>query len=271
MRGDARPVVLHLEDHAPVVPRSGEHGHPAVPAAVTDGVVHQVGEHLAQPGLVGPRHQPGGDPDQDGRDAVGGGHLPGHVPDQRGEVDRRRVELAVAALGTGQVEQVLHERAQPLRLREGLRQGGAVSGPDTVQEVLQLCAQRRDRGAQLVGDVGQQGAALSVGGRELGRHVRERPRQPTDLVAAAGGHGRRGTTGGHGGGGGRHLPQRGGHPVREDLGQHERSRHGRRQGPPGAGAHQLQAHRGHEEPDGQAGHHHHAELELDGADRVERT
>ena len=67
-------------------------------------------------------------------------------------------------------------------------------------------------------------APVLVGGAEIGGHLVERRCQLPDFVARGRAHPAAVVAARHGAGGGRHLPQRGRHAVREELGEDQRRR-----------------------------------------------
>src|SRR5690606_5045754 len=77
---------------------------------------------------------------------------------------------------------------------------------------------------QFVRDVRDQFAALPVGGGQVCGHLVERVGEFTDLVPGSGAYPAGVVAPGHRPGGGGHLPQRGGHAVRQYLGNQQRDR-----------------------------------------------
>ena len=119
--------------------------------AVPNGVVHQVDHHLPQPagsatatsvgGVTRNRHPRVTRPDRDVVDGV----AQEFVDAERAELQRNR-----AALDAREIEQIGHQFAEPLGLRQRHPHGLGVWFGDAVDDVLQHRVQGRDRGAQLV-------------------------------------------------------------------------------------------------------------------------
>ncbi len=108
--------------------------------------------------------------------------LADRVLEHRPHLERVAVERQRARLEAGEVEELLHQPAEPLDLGEHRAQRLRVGLADAVDEVLEHGLQRGDRRAQLVADVGDEVAAQPVGLGELGRHLVERARERADLV-----------------------------------------------------------------------------------------
>ena len=221
----ARDAGALVGDHEPPAVRpvgSGAHGDAAAGRAVPVGVVEQVGEHLRETGGVGRDVQVGGHVDDVDGAAPGDAGLRHGALDELADVDRGQRERRAAAVDAAEVEQVADERAEALGLGQRGAQHGVVGTHDAVDEVLEQGLLGGERRAQLVGDRGDELAALLVGAGEVGRHgvegVGEHPhlvggrrRDPPGVVA--GRHPRR--RGGH-------LAQRGGHAAGQPLGDPER-------------------------------------------------
>ena len=88
-----------------------------------------------------------------------------------------------ARLEPGEVEELLHQAAEPLDLRQHRAERLGVGLGDAVDQVLEHGLQRGDRRAQLVRHVGDEVAAHAVGLGQLGGHLVERPGELADLVA----------------------------------------------------------------------------------------
>ena len=186
-RPDALAVVGHLDERTPAG-RGESHRHVAVGGRVAQRVRHQVGQHLAQPAGVGLDHQRRGDrvPVHRQRHAGGIGRRPvarRHLVGQVGHVDRLGQQPQVPGVGRGQLRQVLHQLLQEPHVALERAHHGHVERQDPVGHGLERAAQRGQRVAQLVGDVGHQPAPLVlVAGQRVGHGV-ERRCQRADLVA----------------------------------------------------------------------------------------
>jgi hypothetical protein len=114
---------------------------------------------------------------------VGGGD----VVEQRLDVESFDGEGRRARLESTEVEDALHELAEPLDL--GQRRGRVLGivGLDAVDDVLESGAQRGEGGAQLVGHVRDQRPALPIDLGQLGAHPVEGAGQLADLVAGGDG------------------------------------------------------------------------------------
>ena len=278
--GDAGTLVGHLEVPPAGPVRSdavgrflctGADDHLAAGGGVPGRVVEEVGHDLGEAGAVRGDDEVGrahaGREPHLARAEPGLGHGRLH---QHGDVDRGDREGRGPALEPAQVEQVADQVAQPLGLGQRALQGLVVGAHDAVDEVLEQGPLRRERGAQLVGDRGEELAALLVGGGEVDGHGVERAGEAPHLVGGGGGDPQGVVPGRHARRGVGHLAERGGHPAGEPLGDPERGRHRHRDGQP----------RGHRGPvpdlgDQRGGDHaeadEHAELDLDRADRVQRA
>ena len=142
--------------------------------------------------------------------------------DERGELDALAFERDVARLEPRQVEELVHEPAQPLGLHEHDLQRLGVGLLDTVEQVLQMRPQRRDRRLELVGDVRDQLAAQQLEPLELGAHPVEGVGQLADLVARVRHDPLRVVARLHASGGPGHVAQRLRHAARDPPGDHER-------------------------------------------------
>ena len=208
---------------------------------------------------------------------------PAHVPpaggegggvddlvEEGGQLDLLEVEVDHPGVQPGEVQEVVDELGEPLGLGQGHLERGGIGLGDAVDEVLQLGAQSRDGRAQLVGDVRDEVPAGAVGLLELGGHDGEGLGQLPHLVAARGAHRTAVVPARHRLGGRGHLPQRRGHAPGEQLGGDQRGDHDQRQGQqrldPGADAHLRQQRR-----DGHAHAHQDPELDLEGAEAVQRA
>ena len=270
-RCDARAVVGDLQVQAV---RAGPRGHPhgAAGRAVPRGVVEQVGEHLVQPGAVGPGHglrrrHVDREPD------VAPGHrgLRHRRLEHLGHRDVTAVQRLGAGVDPGQVQQLAHQPAEPLGLRQRDLQGGRVRVGHAVDQVLQDRVQRRDRRPQLVADVRDELAPVAVGGLEVGGHPVEGAGQLADLVPRGVGHPAAVVATSHGARGGRHRAQRRGHAAGQHLGDAECQQHGHRERVPRAPVEVDQAVPDEERRHGHRDDDQHAELGLDRAQRVERA
>ena len=249
--------------------RGGVHGHDAAGRAVAGSIVEQVRDELAQPCGVG-RH------DQ----VVGRGHVVSDAPDgRRSGVDQVSEELphaqvvdtqgCHAGVDARQVEEVVDEPAEAARLVEDSGQGVVVGRLDAVGEVLETSGQRGNGRAQLVRDGGDQRPALRVDVAQVGGHLVERAGQLADLVAGRGVDATRVVAARHPSRDLGHLPQRAGHPGREQLrhAQGDRHRHGHREP---RGHSPGRAERADHGGDDDARRDEQAELDLDRGDPSER-
>ena len=181
------PLVGNLDlDQVAVAARTQDH----VAPAVAQGVVDQVAEGLAQAQRVGVQLEPGRRLDPE-RAAGGRGAL--------GEAHPRRLELGggVQALvsdrqrpvgGARQHQQVIGERGQAVTFRERLakrlaRQRAGIRGP---HRCVELGADHRDRGAQLVRGVGHELPLPLERPAQPLEHLVERLAETADLVVRGG-------------------------------------------------------------------------------------
>jgi hypothetical protein len=100
----------------------------------------------------------------------------GHADGLDGQRRHSRVDA-------GEVEQVVDQTAEPFGLVECRLQAGWVRFGNAVGEVLEHGTERGQRRPQLVRDVGDEVAALTIDGGEVLGHRVERPGQLADLVA----------------------------------------------------------------------------------------
>jgi hypothetical protein len=121
-----------------------------------------------------------------------------------------------------------------------------------------------------VRDVGDELPAHPVGVAELGGHRVEGAREVADLVARGRAHAAAVVAARHRGGGGGHLAQRRRHPAREDLHDDQSEQRGERRPDRQAEAGPVPG-REHERRAPDRGDDHHAELDLDRAEAVERS
>src|SRR5690606_16769501 len=131
--------------------------------------------------------------------------------DELADGDGGEVERCGAAVDPGEVEEVGDEVAQPFCLGQGGGEGVVARLHDAVDEVLQQQPLPGKGRAQLVGDGGDEVAALLVGGGEVDGHRVERAGEPAHLVGGGRGDPLGVVAGGHPRGGRGHLPERGGH------------------------------------------------------------
>ncbi len=144
--------------------------------------------------------------------------------EQGAEIDRDRVERHLAGLDPGQVEQFLCHPENALRLLVDDLRG---TGPGlrrlqaTVDEGLAEADQARERGLELVGDVGEKFALQPA--RPVNRlgHPVEGPADDADLVLAVDAHPARVVAGGDVLGRGRQLGERPGERTAQEEGQRE--------------------------------------------------
>ena len=128
--------------------------------------------------------------------------------EHRLDLELLAVERQRARLEAGEIEELLHEAAEPFDLRQHRRERLGVGLVHTVDDVLEHGLQRGDRRAQLVAHVGDEVAAHAVGLGELGGHLVERPGERADLVVRRGGDALREVAARHRLGRCDHLPQR---------------------------------------------------------------
>ncbi|CAM3822942.1 hypothetical protein NOZE110980_16640 [Nocardioides zeicaulis] len=257
-----------LEPPRPSVRPAGD-GHRRAGRCVAAGVVEDVDQQLSQPVGVGADDQVGRDLHRCPAVAARRGDLGGRDLDQVAQGDLAAVEIHHAGLEPGQPQQVVGQPAQPLRLRQCGLQVIPIGRHDPVGEVLQQGGHGGQRGAQLVGDGGDEVAALAVDGLEVLGHGVERRCEASDLVGRRGPHPPRVVAAGHRP---RHLghpPQRLDHPGREQLGHPQRERDTDREHQPrrdvGRGAEQGEHDRRHDRRDDEQ-----PELGLDAGDRRQR-
>ena len=204
----AGALVVHLQPQPVPVPRCRDHDGPAG-RAVPRRVVEQVGHELLQAGRVCPDDQVGRvDPHVVLHRAPEHPRLGDAFGQQRPDRDGLRGQRRLAGVHAGQVEQVLHEPAHPLRLGQSGGQGVGVARRDAVDEVLEHRAEPGQRCAQLVAHVGDQLPARPVDGGQVARHRVEGPGELADLVSGGVGDADGVVTGRHPARGLGHLPQR---------------------------------------------------------------
>jgi hypothetical protein len=187
---------------------------------VAHGIGDEVREHLLEPALVAHDLELGRlDDDVEPNAALGGERLPlpRDVPEEHGGAHALALERHGTGLELREVEELLDEIREPLRLCKKTRKGVLVRDLDPVDQVLELRAQRTDRRPQLMRRVRDQISADAVdlgqlrghaveGTCQLAHLVTRGSRDPPLVVSAS--HRPRGID---------HLPQRRGHPVREQL------------------------------------------------------
>jgi hypothetical protein len=268
--GHARALVGHL-DADPAAGAGGRgHGDLARRRAVPDGVGEQVGQHLVDAVRIAGHEQLAVDLGHDADLRVDRGDLGRGVGHDLADLELLPVDPDGAGLELSQLQQLVDQPTQPLGALEHGRDGLAVQHLDAVGQVLKPGPQRRDRRAQLVADVGQQLAPLTLDLVQPGGHGVERPGQAADLVLAGGPDPLAVVTAGHGLGGGHHLAQRGDHAVGQELDHHQRDDQGAHERVPGV---HVRVDGGEDGPDG--GRHRpdddQPELHLDRPDPVQRT
>ena len=117
--------------------------------------------------------------------AIGARHLDlrHHLRHQRAERDLLAAQRHLARLELREIEQLLHEAAESLGLRQHHLEDLGVRLLDAVEQVLQVRPDRGDRRLELVGDVGDQVAPRCLEELELRAHAVEGDRELSDLVA----------------------------------------------------------------------------------------
>ena len=199
--------------------------HLAVGRRVPHRVLDEVGDDLVQALVVAVERQVLGlhrhrEADRSGVQP----RLPDREVEHRADLEHAPVERHAARLEPRQVEQLLHEPAQPFDLGEHGAQRLGIGRFDAVDQVLEHRLQRGDRRPQLVAHVGDEVAADPVGLGELGRHLVERAGERADLVARGRGDALAEVAARHRRAGVGHLPQRRRHPAREEADDDERER-----------------------------------------------
>ena len=132
------------------------------------------------------RRQPGRrlDPELDA-----GGRRPrpmgrGDVLEQDRRVRRLAVEWQRAGLGEAQGSEIVDEPLQHPRLLEDRADVGRVGRVDPVEQGLEVALDHRERGSELVGDVGEEAAARRILRLEPCGHRVEGPAQASHLASA---------------------------------------------------------------------------------------
>src|SRR5699024_10842964 len=154
---DAGTLVVHVDAHAGAVPGAGGGDvDPPAGGGVACRVLQEVVDDLVEPRRIR------GHPqvrrvhvDDPAHVAAPGGEGCGvhDLVEERGELHRLDVQIDDPGVQPREVQEVVDQLREPLRLGEGYLERRRVRLGDAVHEVLQLGAQARDRGAQLVGDV----------------------------------------------------------------------------------------------------------------------
>ena len=201
--GDARSTVGDRHPHRVPIGCDQDPDRSAV-RRMRERVVDQVLEHALDEGDVRLDHrQPLAGVDVDGRATVLRLQLEllRDVADELGQRDRLAFGGLLARIELRKLEQVPDEAAQPLALAEGHREIVLPLGPAKLRVLelqrLDVAMQRRERGAQIVGDVRHHLPAQRVRllqGLELladpGRHLVVRASELGDLVAVVRARGR---------------------------------------------------------------------------------
>ena len=181
--GDAGALVEDL-DHDAAVVAAGAHLDGAAARGVAHRVLEQVGDDLVHAlGVAVGGEVAGLDVHRDRDGGLVQLLLAHRVLEQRLDAELGALERHRARLEPGQVEELLHEPAEPLDLGEHRAERLGIGLGDAVDEVLEHRLQRGDRRAQLVRHVGDEVAAHAVGLGELGGHLVERAGELADLVA----------------------------------------------------------------------------------------
>ena len=116
---------------------------------------------------------------------VRGGRAHGRA-DDRPDVERGQLEGELALLGAGDQRQVLQQTLQPAGGLLQYREGRSVDLDDAVGQPFVVGLDRRQRGAQFVGEVGQEPPAGVLGVLERVGHLVERVGQVGELVVGGG-------------------------------------------------------------------------------------
>ena len=162
--------------------------HRAAARREPNGVVHEVEQHLMDAFTIGiDIREILGKLIAHSHAAVGScdidlGHHLGH---HRRERHLAPLQRHLSRLKRRQIEQLLHEPAEALGLGQHHLQRVRVGPLHPVQQVLQVRADRRDGGLQLVRDVGHEVATGALEVLEFGAHPIEGGRELAHLVAAA--------------------------------------------------------------------------------------
>ena len=133
----------------------------AAVGAVPDGVVEQVDDQLPEPGPVGPHGEPVGDVDGEADGPAGRHQLGDGLVEQLGHVDLGEPQRRDAGVDPGELEEVADQVGEAAGLADRRLEVRLVGGDHAVGEVLQHRGQPGERGTQLVGDRGDQGALLA--------------------------------------------------------------------------------------------------------------
>jgi hypothetical protein len=185
----------------------------------------QIGGHLVAhrqfPGAIGP----------------GDLHLLDHPLDEQPERHGLDLQRNVSRLQAGQVEQLIDEPGQALRLLQHDLQERGIGLLHAVEQVLQMGPERRDRRLQLVGHVGHQLAPEPLQALHLPGHPVEGPGKLADLVTRAHRDARPVFTAGHAPGRLGHVAEGLGHPPGQDARQEQGDERG-----DGAGQQELPPH-----------------------------
>ncbi len=184
--GNAGPVVGHGEQDALV---GGGDGDGDGGAGVADGVGEQVGQNLTDSGGVDVDlgEVTGHGRRDDDPLALGQRGVALHrVSHQRRGAGPLVVQGQPAGVGQGEGVEIVHKAPEQVGLLQQRAEVTVVAGVDAVELGLDAALQHGQGRAQLVGDVGEEAAALLLGGVQPDRHLVERLDQGPQLAGPSG-------------------------------------------------------------------------------------
>ena len=172
LRGDSLPVVPHRDPH-PTRGRARLHPHGPAAPGVGERVGDQVAEHPAELGWIRAQHGKGWGQEaielHPGGRRLGAERLDGLV-DEKVDVHGLAVGMQRACLGEGERAKVVRQGLEGARGGDDRGDVLLVGWIHPVGDGLRLAADHRERGAELVGDVGEHGSAPRLLRLEAGAH-----------------------------------------------------------------------------------------------------